>query len=160
MIGVNNWIVIPLTFLVALMLMLLPMPDWAVWFRPAWVLLVLIYWNIVLPYRVSVGTAWLLGMMLDVIHGTTLGEHAFALTVVSLVVVRMHARLHMFPLLQQGLAVFFLVIFYEFIVYCIRGFVGDLPRGWLYWSPALTSMLIWPWIYTMLRDCRRRFKVA
>lgn len=160
MIGAHNWFVIPLSFLLALILTLLPMPDWAVWLRPDWVLLILIYWNITLPYRVNVGTAWFIGLLLDVLNGTALGEHALALTVVSYVVVKMHARLHMFPLLQQGLAVFLLVLLYEFILFCVQGFVGEFPRGWLYWLSSITSMLLWPWIFTIMRDCRRRFRVV
>ena len=160
MISLNNWFVIPISFFLALLLTLLPMPAWALWLRPVWVLLVLIYWNISLPNRVSIGTAWVLGLLLDVLNGSALGEHALALTMVSYIVVRMHARLYMFPLLQQGLSVFLLVLLYQCILFCIQGFVGNLPRGWLYWSSSVTSMLLWPWVFTIMRDCRRRFRVA
>src|SRR5678810_31881 len=81
------------TFLSALILTLLPMPEWAVWIRPAWVLLVLIYWNMIAPEQISLGTAWMLGILLDVLTGSLLGEHAFALTIASYFVVKMHARL-------------------------------------------------------------------
>lgn len=160
MIRLNNWFIIPLTFIVALVLTLLPMPEWAIWLRPAWVLLVVIFWNVALPDYVSVGTAWFVGIILDVLYNSALGEHALALTIVSYVVIRMHTRLRMFPLLQQGLSVFLLVTFYLFILFCIQGFVGDLPRGWLYWSSSVTSMLLWPWIFTIMNNCRRRFRVA
>lgn len=160
MIRLNNWFIIPVTFIVALVLTLLPMPEWAIWLRPAWVLLVVIFWNVALPDYVSVGTAWFVGIILDVLYNSALGEHALALTIVSYVVIRMHTRLRMFPLLQQGLSVFLLVTFYLFILFCIQGFVGDLPRGWLYWSSSVTSMLLWPWIFTIMNNCRRRFRVA
>ena len=156
----HNWFVIPLSFLVALVLTMLPMPEWAIWLRPPWVLLVLIYWNISLPDNVGIGTAWVIGLILDVLNGSALGEHALALTIVSYFVVRIHAQLRMFPLLQQGISVFLLVLFYQAILFCIQGFVGDLPKGWLYWSSSITSMLLWPWVFTIMRDCRRRFRVV
>lgn len=155
----NGWVIFA-SFIVALILMLLPMPSWTVWLRPSWVLLVLIFWTMHVPYRVNVGIAWLMGIILDVLNGTLLGEHALALSIVIYFVARIHSRLCMFPLLQQGLSVFLLVLFYQAIIYCIQGFIGDLPRGILYWSSALTSMLLWPWVYSILRDVSRRFKMA
>jgi rod shape-determining protein MreD len=148
----NNWFIIPMTFVVAFILTLLPMPDWANWLRPAWVLLILIYWTIVLPERVNIGTAWIAGLFLDVLDGTLLGEHAFALTVTIYLVDRMHSRLRMYPLMQQVMSIFLLVLFYQFIIYCIQGVVGEIPSSWLYWSSSITSMLLWPWVYFVMRD--------
>jgi rod shape-determining protein MreD len=156
----HNGFVILMTIIGALLLTLLPMPAWTVWLRPAWVLLVLIYWTMHIPYRINIGAAWVAGIFLDVLNGTLLGEHALALTVVIYVVAHMQSRLRMFPLLQQCLSVFFLVLLYQFILYCVQGFLGELPHGWIYWSSSLTSMLLWPWVYSIMTDCRRRFKVT
>ena len=113
----SNWFVIPVSFVLAFMLTLLPMPGWAVWLRPAWVLMVLIFWAMSAPERVNVGTAWIIGIILDVLLGSLLGEHAFALTIVTYIVVRMYSRLRMFPLIQQGLSIFLLVFLYQFILF-------------------------------------------
>jgi len=42
-------LVIYLSLLVALVLMILPLPDWAQIYRPNWMALVLIYWSMALP---------------------------------------------------------------------------------------------------------------
>ena len=65
---------IPGSFMVAIILTLLPMPDWTVWLRPAWVLMVLIYWTMVLPYRVNVGTAWCVGIVLRCVKRHFIGR--------------------------------------------------------------------------------------
>lgn len=156
----HSWFVVFITIAFAIVLTLLPMPDWTLWLRPAWVLMVLIYWAMTMPYRVSVGAAWFTGLALDLLNGTLLGEHALAMTVVVYFVSRMHIRLGMYPLLQQGLSVLFFVLLYQFILYCIQGFIGSLPGSHLYWMSSVTSMLFWPWLFVLLRDCRRRFKVA
>lgn len=156
----NHWLPVSLSLVVAIILTLLPMPDWTVWFRPAWVLMVLIYWIIMYPYRVNVGTAWIVGILMDVLNGTLLGEHALALTLVAYFVARMHSQLRMYPLIQQGLWVFMFVLLYQFILFCVQGFIGELPRTWLYWSSSATSMLLWPWVFTIMRDFGRRFKLA
>ena len=156
----HSWFIIPFSFVVALMLTILPMPDWAIWMRPSWVLLVLICWVMTVPHRVNVGVAWIVGIFLDVLNGTLLGEHALALSIIAYLVARMHSRLLMFPTLQQGLIVLFLVLLYQFIIFCIQGFIGQPPLNWLYWSSAVTSMLLWPWVFGIIRGCRHRFRVV
>jgi rod shape-determining protein MreD len=51
------WI-IALSLVIALMLTALPLPEWAVNWRPAWVAMVLIYWCMALPERVGIGVRW------------------------------------------------------------------------------------------------------
>jgi rod shape-determining protein MreD len=152
----NFWLPVFLSFLVAVILTLLPMPDWTIWLRPAWVLMVLIYWVMIAPQRVNVGVAWAVGIIMDVLNGTLLGEHALALTIVTFFVARLHTQLRMYPVLQQGMWVFLFVLLYQFILFCVQGFIGELPKTWLYWSSSLTSMVLWPWVYTIMRDYRRK----
>lgn len=148
------------TLCLSLISMLLPMPEWATWMRPAWVLMVLIYWAMSLPFILSVGTAWLIGLVVDLLNGTLLGEHALAYTIIIYFVGRMHIRLRMFPMIQQSLFVFALILLYQFIIYCTQGFIGELPRSHLYWLSSVSSMLLWPWLVILMRDVRRWFKVA
>ncbi|MBV9576732.1 MAG: rod shape-determining protein MreD [Gammaproteobacteria bacterium] len=156
----HSWLAILTTFVIAFVLALLPMPDWTVWLRPAWILLVLIYWAMTTPYRVGVGVAWMIGLIADLLNGTLLGEHALAFTTIIYFVSRMHIRLRMYPLLQQGISVLGFVLLYQFILYCIQGFIGNLPNSNLYWLSSITSMLLWPWFFILMRDGRRWFKVA
>jgi rod shape-determining protein MreD len=155
-----NWFVIITSLIVALLLSLLPMPEWAIWARPAWVLMVLIYWSMSLPHRVGVFTAWVVGLAVDLLNGSLLGAHALGCMLVVYLVSRMYTRLNMYPLIQQGFWVLFFVILYQFVIYCIQGFVGELPASHLYWLSSLSTMLLWPWLYVLMRDCRYRFGVA
>ena len=156
----HNWLIITLTLIAALMLAMLPMPHWASWLRPAWVLMVLIYWAMTMPMYVGVIAAWLTGLVVDLLNGTLLGEHALAYTVVIYLVTRIYIRLNMYPLLQQGFCIFFFVLLYQFVLYCVQGFIGELPGNHLYWLSSVTSMLLWPWLFVVMRDCRRWFSVG
>jgi len=156
----NRWSLIGFTLFMAVVLTLLPMPNWAIWARPAWVLLVLIYWSIMAPHRVNIGVAWVMGIILDVLCGTLLGEHAFALVIVTFFVVRMHNQLRVYPALHQSMWVLVFVVIYQFILFCIQGFLGDAPKTLLYWSSSFTSMIIWPWISMMIRDQQRRHRTS
>jgi rod shape-determining protein MreD len=63
-------------------------------------------------------------------------------------------------MLQQGFSILLFVLLYQFIIFCIQGFVGQLPASNLYWLSSITSMLLWPWLFVLMRDCSRWFKVA
>jgi rod shape-determining protein MreD len=128
------------------------MPHWAIWLCPAWVLMMLAYWTIAVPERVNIGIAWLLGIFLDVLQGTLLGEHALALTLVIYLISRMVNQLRMYPLWQQSFTLCLFVLLYQFILFCIQGFLGALPTSWLYWMCPFTSLLLWPWVCSILRE--------
>ncbi|MFA5531003.1 MAG: rod shape-determining protein MreD [Thiohalomonadaceae bacterium] len=155
----HGW-VIAASFAVALLLTMLPLPDWAAPLRPEWVVLVLIYWCMALPSRVGVGTGWILGLLLDVARGAILGQHALALSLVAFLAVHFHQRIRIYPLWQQGFSILMLVALAQMLVLWIKGVVGQLPGTWTYWLPSLTSSLFWPWVFLLLRDVRRRFRVA
>ncbi len=150
---------IAFTFIAALMLTMLPLPDWAALFRPEWVALVLIYWCLALPDRVGVGIGWSTGLLLDVIKGALLGQHALALALVAYLTLHLHQRIRVFPLWQQSLFVMLMVALNQMLVLWINGVIGQSPNSWLYWLPSLTSMLLWPWVFLILRDLRRQFRV-
>jgi rod shape-determining protein MreD len=141
------------------MLTALPLPEWAVNWRPAWVAMVLIYWCMALPERVGIGVSWMLGVLLDVQQGTVLGQHALGLALVAYITIKSHQRLRVFPLFQQALVVCGYILLFQFIVLWIKGMLGIPPRHWSYWMPAFSSMLLWPWIFIVLRDVRRKFKI-
>lgn len=152
----GDW-VITLSLMGALLLTLLPMPAAVQVYRPEWVALVVIYWCLAAPERVGVGVAWGMGIMLDVISGTLLGQHALALALVAYIAIKLHRQARQFPLWQQAFMVMLLIIVHLMLNLWVQGIIGQPPRSWKYWLPALTSMLLWPWVFLILRDLRRRY---
>ncbi len=155
----GGW-VIAVTFAVAIMLALAPMPDWADRLRPQWVAMVLVYWAMALPERVGVGIGWSVGILLDVARGTLLGQHALALTVLAFVTHKSHMRLRVLPLWQQAGTILLFLLVYQLIVQWINGISGYPPRDLWYLLPPLISTLLWPWVFVVLRDLRRRLIVV
>ncbi|HLA75046.1 MAG TPA: rod shape-determining protein MreD [Gammaproteobacteria bacterium] len=149
--------VIIISFALALVLSVLPMPYWTHIYRPEWVTLVLIYWCIALPQRVGVGIGWGAGLLLDVINDAVLGQYALSLAVVAYLAVKMHRRIRAVPVWQQALTVLLLVGTQQMLVLWIKGIIGQAPWSMSYWLPALVSMLLWPPVFTVLRGLRRRY---
>lgn len=156
--GTGPW-VIGISFVVSFGLTALPLPDWAAIWRPAWVALVLAYWCIALPNRVGVGVGWIVGLLLDVLMGTLLGQHALGLSVVAFIAHKSHQRVRVLPPWQQALSVFPLVFLYQMLVFWVNGARGIPVNGWAYVTGPLVSMLLWPWLFIVLRDIRRKFSV-
>jgi rod shape-determining protein MreD len=148
------------SLLIALLLSILPLPHWATPFRPDWVTLVLIYWCLALPQRVGVGIAWTLGLIEDVLSASLLGQHALGLAVVAYLTLRFHQQIRVFPLWQQALTVLVLLATKQLLVLWVHGILGYPPDTPLYWLPSLTGMILWPWVFVVLRDVRRRFQVS
>ena len=151
-----NSLPILLSFLVALMLTSLPLPEGGGIFRPEWVLLVLVYWCMAMPERIGIVTGWLLGLTLDVMYGSLLGQNAMSLSIVAYLVNILHLRVRMFPLWQQSVIVFILVVVHLALNAWVRGVAGQFLITWTYWMPSIISALIWPFLFVMLRDLRRQ----
>ena len=147
---------LPVSLLLALVLGLLPLPEWLSPLRPYWVALVLAYWALEAPQRVGLGIAFVVGVIADLVYGTLLGEQALRLVILVFLVLRFRPRLRFFPLSQQALAVFALLLNDRVLVAAVRAFTGE---GWpqpLFWAAPVVGMLLWPWLFLLLDDLRLR----
>ena len=136
--------------------MVMPLPDWALAFRPDWVALTLIYWAMMLPRTWSVGTAWIIGLVLDVAQGTILGQHALALCCIVFITVRFHLLMRVFPMQQLTATVFAILTLYQFILFWINGVAGVEVQLVSYWGPVLSGTLLWPVVTMVLSGIRMR----
>ena len=139
-----SWWVLLLSSLFALLAAVWPLAVWAVWIRPEFVALLVIYWVLFAPFRVGLLYAWTMGLMLDLLAGNVLCQQALGLTVVAYVVFLLHQRLRMYSMLQQALSVFAIVGLYQFIRYWIHGFTGGSYPGAALFLAAFSSAICWP----------------
>lgn len=142
------------TLVVGLMLSIMPLPNLIAPFRPDWLALLLIFWAMQLPRTWSIGTAWIIGLILDVSYGTLLGQHALALSVIVFVTVRFHLLMRVFPLSQLTATVFALLALYQFLLFWVNGVAGVSAPLPAYWAPVVTGTLIWPFLYMFLSGVR------
>mgnify|MGYP006140201937 FL=1 len=156
----NNGIIVIFSLLLALMASIMPMPISADVFRPDWVLLVLIYWSLALPNRVNVVTAWVMGFLLDVLLGSTLGVHAAAMALAVYIAAVNFQKIRNFSLWQQALIVGVLAALYHLLVFWMQRLLTDVVFLPSYLYPVLTSVVVWPWAFLLLRKVRRHFKIS
>ena len=153
------WVIV-VSFLVACLLAIMPLPAWAMNYRPEWVPLVLIYWIMALPHRVGIGSAWLAGIMLDVLEGVMLGLNALGLVLIAYMTLSLHQRLRMFSALQQAGMVLALTGINLVLGHWLQIISGRTVASPLWFLlAALTSAMIWPYLFRLLRYLRRKLVV-
>ncbi|MEQ8954686.1 MAG: rod shape-determining protein MreD [Gammaproteobacteria bacterium] len=153
------WVIV-LSFLLAYLLAIIPFPEWAMHYRPEWVPMVLMYWVMALPYRVGIGSAWIAGIILDILEGSILGLNAMALVVIAYVTLSLHQRLRMFTPLQQAGLVLSLVGLNLLLCHWLQIISGQtVASDLMFLMAALTSAIIWPSLFHLLRQVRRSFDV-
>ncbi len=158
--GGEGRLIIATTLCVAMLLAILPMPEWARPYRPQWVTLVLLYWAIALPHRVGVGSGFVVGIVLDVLTGALLGQHALGLSVVTFIAIQLHQRIRVFPFWQQSLGILVLLVIEHLLALWVIGATRGVAPGLTYWTVPLIGALLWPWIFVTLRKVRRHFKIS
>jgi rod shape-determining protein MreD len=151
-----RYLVIHASLVIALILMILPLPDWAQIYRPNWMALVLIYWSMALPGRVGPWFAFFSGIVLDTSLGTILGQHTLALVVVVYFNLNFYQRIRVLALAQQAIYVFALLLINQVVVAWVEGIMGRPTPLIAYFSAPLVGMIIWPWVFVILRDLRRK----
>lgn len=139
-----------ISLLTAFVLSILPLPLWAVWFRPEWVLMVVFYWVIANPERLGLAFAWLIGILLDALNGTVLGEHALALIIPVFIIQIWSRRRVTFPYWQTILFIGLMIFVYKLILWLVQGLIGQFLFSMYYFISVLISMVFWPWIEALL----------
>jgi rod shape-determining protein MreD len=143
-----------ISLLLAMCLRILPLPDIVASFNPDWVLLVLIYWSLAAPERVGIFYAWTFGLLVDVLIGRSLGQHALAYSLVIYICLKLHMRLRQFPLLQQELFIFFCLLLSQLLLFLITHFQHPTQLQGTFWWPIFTGTFCWPLVYAVLRFVR------
>ena len=113
-----------------------------------------------MPNRVSVGSAAIAGLILDILYGTALGVHSFALAIPIYLVSANYQRLRNYSMIQQAVMILVLCLLYHITVYWLQYWLTGIEFSWIFLRPAITSILLWPWLFWLLRKFRRNLRVT
>ena len=140
-----------LSIVIAMALRIMPLPlEWSV-YNPDWVLLTLFYWWLLIPERVGVGSAWVIGLFCDVLTGRLLGQYALSYSIIAYVSVKLHRRLRQFFLLQQMVFIIFMLLLSQLLIYWTEDTRASIEMYRDYWLPSLTGAMVWPLLLIGLR---------
>jgi rod shape-determining protein MreD len=160
----KNQLLILLTLFIALSLdAYMFTSDFQIW-KPTFVLLTLIYWNLALPDRIGIMAALLFGIFVDLLEGSLLGLHGILFVLITYVCQRFFYQFRVSPLWQQSFILFFLFILYKQVFALdfmntnqdLTNFSDSsfFMNSFLF---ALFSAFIWSPLFLTLRYYRRRW---
>jgi rod shape-determining protein MreD len=139
-----------ITAAIAMLVTLIPVPEYLEFLRPYWVALVLIYWCLETQGLVSLGLAFFIGLALDLLTASLLGQHALSLVILVYLVTRFRSRLRFFTPWQQALSVLALLLNDRVILLWIISLTGEPLPSVRYWVAPLVGTAIWPWLFLLL----------
>ncbi len=156
---IREYVVLVLSVFLAMVLSIIPLPDSVPpelgYLRPNWVALVMFWWVIACPHKIGLLTAWIVGLMMDVLLDSLFGQHALALIVIVFIALGFHQRLRMFNIGQMILVVFVMLLLNQLINDGIESITGTVH--WSLWNfmSVLSGALLWPLVFLILHSLRR-----
>jgi len=160
----KNQLLIFLTLFIALYVdTYLSTSDFQMW-KPTFVLLTLIYWNMALPDRIGIFAALSFGIFVDLIEGSLLGLHGILFVLITYICQRFFYQFRVSPLWQQSFILFFLFILYKQVfaldfMNTNQELTNLSDRSFFINSFlfALCSAFIWSPLFITLRYYRRKW---
>ena len=129
-------------------------------FSPDWTQLFLIYWILAAPLSIGLLSSWIVGLVLDVVLGSTLGINALMYTIISYLVFKIHHIARYITVFQQSIVIIAILLIKFTLVLWIDSILSISNYNIsLYWS-CLTSALCWPLVFYSLRVIRRKYNIS
>jgi len=148
-----------LSLLAAMGLSIAPWPNTIAYMMPNWVLLSLMYWCIALPHKVSVGTCWSVGLLVDTLSDSLLGQNALIYSIAALFAHKLYLRMRNYRVWQQAIFILFFLSFMQLLSLWISQLANANGSGYAHWYQPISSAVVWPIMFLLLRLVRRRFNV-
>jgi len=144
-----------------LLMWLLSLLPWRLWqSAPDLLLLVIAFWSVHEPQRVTMLTAFAFGLFMDVHDAGLLGGHALTYTLVAYGAVVLHRRLTRFNAVVQAIHMLPVFLVAETLGNMVYAWLSGEWAGWHWlWSTLLTAAL-WPLAEFLLHMPQRRLDEA
>jgi len=141
-----------ISIVIGLLLTIFPLPSAIVWFRPQWLLAIVLFWIINESESYGIFFAWIVGLSADLVTGTPFGMQALIFVFVAYFVMKLHLIILHSPRWQQAI----IVGAFSGVAMVLQHFVFSMMgRPNLLMHSALSILLtiiIWPLLNFLLAD--------
>ncbi|MEO6983724.1 MAG: rod shape-determining protein MreD [Paralcaligenes sp.] len=140
-----------------LLVWLISFLPWRLWQpAPDILLLVIAFWCLNEPHRVSMVTAFVFGLFMDVHDAGLLGERALAYTLVAYGTIILARRLQRFGAVVQAIHLLPVFVLSEAASRIIHAWLAGEWAGWQWLWSALFTVALWPVVDALLHMPQRR----
>ena len=131
------------------------LPSFLVLASPFWLLPFFSYWVIYSNGKNIFASAFILGILLDIIEGGTLGQNAVALVLSSAFILNVKKSFFVSNLTTQQVYIFLGSIIYLIIFLLVQQLTQGLNFEWLILLSPFTSAILWPLIRYLLAKLKQ-----
>jgi len=131
------------------------MPSFLELASPFWLLPFFSYWVIYSNGKNIFASAFILGILLDIIEGGTLGQNAVALVLSSAFILNVKKSFFVSNLTTQQVYIFLGSIIYLIIFLLVHQLTQGLNFEWLILLSPFTSAILWPLIRYLLAKLKQ-----
>ncbi len=117
---------------------------------PDFVALVLAFWCVREPHRIGMGAGFILGVTVDVIIGSVMGQHATAYVLLAWAAIANARRLLWFSPAVQSLYMVPMFFMVQLVMLLLRMASGGRFPGWEYFFTCFTTAVLWLPVYYLL----------
>ena len=142
--GIRNLIFTWSIILLSIVLTITPLPDLINSFRLPWLMMTVIYFSIFNVSLIGVLSAWLAGLILDLMAGGLMGENAMILSIISYLSYRFRFQIRVYPIWQIMVVVLIFLSLGELLSLWIQGVSGTMNLSVTEWINISIAVIIWP----------------
>ena len=137
-------------------LFVVPLPEFLSFFRPPWLSLSVIFFSIMTPAGFGVFSAFIIGLLADVVQGSIFGGNALALSMIAYLSYRFHLQIRVFPMWQMMLSVLLMLLLNELLVLWVEGIKEQMTFNYIRWLGIVLGTLIWPIFMAFLLNLKSK----
>ena len=142
--------VIFISFIAASAFSVYPLSPHIATVRPMLMIMVLIFWLLFQPRYVGIFTAFTIGVVVDLLMDTRLGQHAFAAVMLTLVMQRAGVYIKSLTMVSAWFMAIIGLITFQLSLWLLQLMTQSsfsIPSA----LPLLVSIISWPLLYLVLR---------
>ena len=125
--------------------------------KPPIVLMILIYWTLAYPNVVSLGYAFIVGIIMDIVQFMPLGHSALSFSLTIFLTIQFHPQIRLHSYINKMISILFLLVPYFIISTWLINFYGmSLNLNNIVFS-LIASIILWPIIFVCLRFLRIKY---
>lgn len=132
-----------LFFLLVLMLSIIPLPSVLDVFRPLWGLMFILFIQLTMPSAFRLALLLWVGLMMDVLSMTVMGQHAVALILTAWLASHWARRFNFFSIQQQIILMMVLCFVYQSVLYFFDMILGYHASFLMYCAPMVSTTIVW-----------------
>ena len=108
------------------------------------------------PAGFGVFTAFIIGLLADVLQGNIFGGNAMALSLIAYLSYRFHLQIRVFPMWQMMLSVLLMLLLNELLLLWVEGIQEQITFNYIRWLGIVLGALIWPILMAFLLELKSR----